>query len=54
MQHGRYTGFGPKPLVVVDIFRLKRGKIVEHRDVTQEDEPASKTANGNPMFDPGE
>ena len=30
MVHGRYTGWGPKPMVAVDIFRLKDGKVVEH------------------------
>ncbi|MDX1802266.1 MAG: nuclear transport factor 2 family protein, partial [Marinobacter sp.] len=54
MLHGRYTGFGPEPLVVVDIFRLKDGKIVEHWDVMQKDQPASETKNGNPMFSPDE
>src|SRR5258708_40307296 len=30
MVHGRYTGWGPKPMVAVDIFRIKDGKVVEH------------------------
>ena len=50
MVHGRYTGFGPKPLVAVDIFRVKNGKIAEHWDVLQEEVPAAQTASGNPMF----
>ena len=50
MAHGRYVGWGPKPLVAVDIFRLKDGKVVEHWDVMQEEIPASATASGNPMF----
>jgi len=50
MVHGRYTGFGPKPLVAVDIFRLKDGKLVEHWDVAQEEVPAGQTKSGNPMF----
>jgi len=33
---------------IVDIFRIEDGKIVEHRDVTQ-DVP-EKAANGNTMF----
>ena len=53
MIHGRYTGWGPKPLVVVDIFRVDAGKLVEHWDVVQEETPADKTKSGNPMFDPG-
>lgn len=54
MLHGRYTGFGPKPLVVVDIFRVRDGKLVEHWDVMQEDVPAALTRSGNPMFSPDE
>ena len=50
MIHGRYTGWGPKPLVAVDIFRVVNGKLAEHWDVLQEEVPASSTANGNPMF----
>jgi predicted SnoaL-like aldol condensation-catalyzing enzyme len=50
MIHGRYTGWAPKPLVGVDIFRVVDGKLVEHWDVLQEEVRASSTANGNPMF----
>lgn len=50
MVHGRYLGWGPKPMIAVDIFRLKNGKVVEHWDVMQEEVPASESANGNPMF----
>src|ERR1700741_979595 len=50
MVHGRYVGWGPKPLVAVDIFKVKDGKVVEHWDVMQEKFPADKTASGNPMF----
>jgi len=52
MIHGRYTGLGPKPLVVVDIFRVKDGKLVQHWDVLQEEVPAAQTKSGNPMFTP--
>lgn len=52
MVHGRYTGWGPKPMVAVDIFKVKDGKVVEHWDVLQEEVPASATASGNPMFSP--
>src|SRR5579862_1192475 len=48
--HGRYTGWGPKPMIAVDIFRVADGKITEHWDVMQEEIPASKTASGNGMF----
>ena len=50
MVHGRYVGWGPKPMVAVDIFKVKDGKVVEHWDVLQEEVPASATASGNPMF----
>lgn len=50
MAHGRFTGFGPKPLIAVDIFRIQDGKLVEHWDVLQEEVPAEQTASKNPMF----
>ena len=50
MVHGRYTGWGPKPMVAVDIFRVEGGKVVEHWDVMQEEVPAANTASGNAMF----
>ncbi len=48
--HGRYTGWGPKPMIAVDIFLVAGGKIVEHWDVMQEEVPAAQSANGNSMF----
>lgn len=48
--HGRVTGWGPKPVIVEDIFRLDRGRIVEHWDVVQDETPASETVSGNPMI----
>ncbi|WP_042877090.1 nuclear transport factor 2 family protein [Cupriavidus necator] len=50
MVHGRYTGWGPKPMVAVDIFRVANGKVVEHWDVMQEEVPAAQSANGHAMF----
>jgi predicted SnoaL-like aldol condensation-catalyzing enzyme len=50
MIHGRYTGWGPKPMIAVDIFRVSDGKVAEHWDVMQEEVPATKTASGNAMF----
>ena len=50
MVHGRYTGWGPKPMVAVDIFRVKDGKVVEHWDVMQEEVLAADTASRNAMF----
>ena len=52
MVHGRYVGWGPKPLVAVDIFKVRDGRVAEHWDVMQEEIPASATASGNPMFSP--
>jgi len=51
MVHGRYTGWGPKPMVAVDIFRVEDGKVVEHWDVMQEEVSAADTVSGNGMFD---
>ena len=48
--HGRYVGWGPKPMVAVDIFRVANGKISEHWDVMQEEVPPAQSANGNSMF----
>jgi predicted SnoaL-like aldol condensation-catalyzing enzyme len=50
MIHGRYVGWGPKPMVAVDIFRLSEGLLVEHWDVLQEEVPADQSVNGNAMF----
>ena len=50
MVHGRYTGWGPKPMVAVDIFRVAEGRVVEHWDVMQEEVPAADTASGRAMF----
>jgi predicted SnoaL-like aldol condensation-catalyzing enzyme len=50
MIHGRYTGWAPKPMIAVDIFRIEDGKLVEHWDVMQEEVPPESTINGNAMF----
>ena len=50
MVHARITGFGPNPLIAVDIFRVKEGKLAEHWDVLQEEVPAENTATKNSMF----
>jgi len=50
MIHGRYTGWGPKPMVAIDIFLVKEGMLVEHWDVMQEEVPAAQTKSGNSMF----
>ena len=48
--HGRYFGWGPKPMMAVDIFRVANGKLAEHWDVMQEEVPAAHTVNGNRML----
>ena len=48
--HGRYVGWGPKPMVAVDIFRVANGQIAEHLDVMQDEVPAAQSANGNSML----
>ena len=48
--HGRYIGWGPKPMIAVDIFRVANGKVAEHWDVMQEEVPATESANGNSML----
>lgn len=50
MVHGRYTGWNGRTMIAVDIFRIAGGKVVEHWDVMQEEVPAEKAVNGNPMF----
>jgi predicted SnoaL-like aldol condensation-catalyzing enzyme len=47
---GRYSGVAPVPIIAIDIFRLREGKIVEHWDVAQDE--ITETASGNPMFSP--
>lgn len=49
LAHSQVHGWGPSPLIVVDIFRLENGKIAEHWDIVQSEVEASKTASGNPM-----
>lgn len=50
MVHGRYIGWGPKPMVAVDIFRVLDGKLVEHWDTMQEEVPAAETVSKRAMF----
>lgn len=50
--HGRYLGWGPKPMIAVDIFRVRDGRLVEHWDVIQPEVPADQTRSGNAMFEP--
>jgi predicted SnoaL-like aldol condensation-catalyzing enzyme len=50
--HGRVTGLGPVPLIVMDMLRVEGGLIVEHWDVLQPEVPANETVSGNPMWTP--
>jgi predicted SnoaL-like aldol condensation-catalyzing enzyme len=50
MVHGRYVGWGPDPMIAVDIFRFVDGKVVEHWDVMQKEVMAEFTKSGNEMF----
>jgi predicted SnoaL-like aldol condensation-catalyzing enzyme len=45
----RYVGWGPKPVIAFDIFRVHDGKIVEHWDGIQEEAP--KNPSGHTMID---
>jgi predicted SnoaL-like aldol condensation-catalyzing enzyme len=49
MTHSRVLGWAPEPVIIVDIFRLENGRIVEHWDVVQTEVPSTESINGNPM-----
>lgn len=46
--HSIVHGWAPGPVVIVDIFRLEDGRIVEHWDVVQDLVPTGSTASGPP------
>lgn len=48
--HLKTTGFNGEPLAIIDIFRVKDGKIIEHWDVIQEIPPVIESKNFHPMF----
>jgi predicted SnoaL-like aldol condensation-catalyzing enzyme len=48
--HGRYSGHLPIPQIIIDIFRLKDGLLVEHWDVIQNEVPPGLTKSGNAQF----
>ncbi|MFE6697696.1 nuclear transport factor 2 family protein [Streptomyces sp. NPDC057718] len=47
--HSVVHGWAPDPVVIVDVFRLEDGRIVEHWDVVQDLVPPGATVSGNPM-----
>lgn len=50
MLHSRYTGAGPRALVVIDIVRMENGRLAEHWDVWQEEVTQTESKSGLPMF----
>lgn len=52
--HGRIRGWAAAPQVVIDLFRIERGRLAEHWDVLQDEVPADLALGGIAMFDPEE
>lgn len=52
--HGRIHGWSDAPQVVVDLFRVERGKLAEHWDVLQNEVLLEVTTGGVAMFEPQE
>lgn len=52
--HGRIRGWAEAPQVVVDLFRVRDGRLAEHWDVLQDEVPAGAALGGMTMFDAGE
>lgn len=43
--HGRYEGFGPKPMISFDVFRVEDGNMVEHWDNLIEEQPLNPSGH---------
>lgn len=52
--HGRIHGWAPRPQIVMDIFRIECGRLVEHWDVLQDEVPPEDSKSGVAMFSPDE
>lgn len=50
MVHGRFSGGGRPTRIVVDIFRIEEGRLVEHWDVMQTEATRAESKSGLPMF----
>jgi predicted SnoaL-like aldol condensation-catalyzing enzyme len=51
MLHGRFVGHGgPANWIVLDIVRLKDGRLAEHWDVIQDEAPRATSLSGLPMY----
>lgn len=49
--HGRIHGWAEEPQIVVDIFRVEGGKLMEHWDVLQDEVPVASGGAKLSMFD---
>lgn len=52
--HGRIRGWSEETQVVIDLFRIKDGRLAEHWDVLQNEVPSTGAFGGVAMFDPEE
>ncbi len=51
MLHGRFSGVGqPTNWIVLDIVRIKDGRLAEHWDVIEDEATREGSASGLPMF----
>ncbi len=50
MTHSRVVGWAERSVIILDIFRLADSRIVEHRDVVQQEVSADDIATGHSMI----